>query len=75
MGEIVTVQNKKGKWQAAFVQNSEVQWTDGIWYDAKEAALEGLLKLTSYELYQYLEFYQVRAWEAELERQAGQMKD
>jgi len=59
-GEIVTVQNKKGEWQAAYVQDSdsEVQFTDGTWRDTKEAALEGLLKLTSHELYQYLAYYQ-----------------
>lgn len=58
IGEIVTVQNSKDKWQVAYVRNSEVHYTDGTWCDTKKAALESFLEFTSYELYAYLSFYQ-----------------
>jgi hypothetical protein len=58
-GEIVTVMNNKGKWEAVIVQDSEVYFSAYEWHDTKEAALESLLELLSCDLRRKLDWKHV----------------
>jgi hypothetical protein len=55
-GEIVTVMDKKGEWEAVIVQDSEVYFSAYEWHDTKEAALEDLLRILSADLCSNLEW-------------------